>query len=200
MTQWVEDREGGRDRGPAALACAWVEVLVRPRRFFRAAVAPGDQAPGLVFAMAVVLVAEATRYALVPDAHPVVAGAPRLSAALFLGATVLLVAPAALHLVAALQTLLLLPFASDRGGVSETVQVIAYASAPCALAGPPVPELRALCAAYGAWLLVVGLREVHGLSTRRAAVLGAPPAVLVFGYGFRGFAAAEILLRQWYLI
>ena len=56
MTQWVEDVEGGRQRGLRGLAKAWIEVLVRPRRFFAEGIAPGDQGPGLTFAIAIVLV------------------------------------------------------------------------------------------------------------------------------------------------
>jgi hypothetical protein len=193
VTQWVEEPAGGRDRGLAALGRAWLEVLVRPRRFFRAGVAPGDQAPGLVFAVGVVCVEEATRLALVPGT-PVVAGRPLSTRALVLALAVVLVAPLVLHLVAAIQTLLLIPFVSDRAGISETVQVIAYASAPCVLAGVPIPALRVLCGLYGATLLVVGLAVVHEISLPRAALLGALPAALVFGYGFRGFAAAAELL------
>ncbi len=65
MTQWVENPTGGRDRGPTALVRAWVEILRRPRRVFRTGVAPGDQAPGLVFAATVVLFEEVSRYAVV---------------------------------------------------------------------------------------------------------------------------------------
>jgi hypothetical protein len=143
MTQWVERPEGGRDRGPVAVARAWLEVLVRPRRFFRTGVAPGDQAPGLVFAAVVVLAEEGVRFALVPGAFPVFAGQPLASAVLALAVAAVLVTPAVLHLTAALVTVelavltRLAGFAPDRGGVGETVQVLAYAAAPCALAGVP---------------------------------------------------------------
>ncbi|WP_255167236.1 YIP1 family protein [Natrononativus amylolyticus] len=189
MTRWIENPEGGRDRGPRALARAWVEVLVRPWRFFRAAVSPGDQAPGLTFLMTVVLVSETTRFLLVPGVYSL-EGVSRPIAGLFwLSLVVLLVAPLALHLVSALQTLVLMVVVEDRAGISQTVQVIAYSTAPCALAGIPVPELRALLACYGAVLLIVGLRIVHDTSLLRATVAGAVPAALVFGYGFRGFDA-----------
>ncbi|WP_135830157.1 YIP1 family protein [Halorussus halobius] len=194
MTQWVENPSGGRERGPAALARAWVEVLVRPRRFFERGVAPGDQAPGLVFVIAVVVVEEATRFALVPGAAPTLGGRPGLSAAFGVAVAALFVAPAALHLIAAVQTLVLMVAVPDRAGISETVQTVAYATAPCALAGIPSPTLRALCATYGAVLFVVGLRTVHGTSTLRALVAGAVPAALVFGYAFRGFAALDELV------
>jgi len=196
VTQWVENPTGGRDRGPVALVRAWVEVLTNPRRFFRGAVAPGDQAPGLVFAAVVVLIEEFTRLVLVPGAYPVVAGQPVASRALGLALAVVLVMPAALHLTAALQTLVLIASVPDRAGVSETVQVLAYATAPCLLAGPPVPALRLFCAVYGTALLVVGMSEVHHIPLPKAVPVAAVPAAIVFGYGFRGFAAANALLAE----
>ena len=200
MTTWVEVPGGGRDRGLRAVARAWFEVLVRPHNFFRAAVAPGDQAPGLTFAMAVVLVEEASRLALAPGAVPALTGSRAVSAVITVAVAVLIVTPAALHLVAAIQTLPLMVLADERAGISETVQVLAYAAAPCALAGVPIPGVRIVATAYGAVLLVVGLSVVHGIGSRRAAVAGAIPAVIVFGYGFRGFAALATLLTRWYVI
>lgn len=200
MTQWTEEPDGGRDRGPRALLRAWGEVMTRPRRFFGAAVAPGDQGPGLTFAMAVVLVEEGSRLLLVEGAAPTIASGPLLSSVLVLALAVLLVTPAALHLVSSLQTVLLLPLVADRAGVSETVQVVAYATAPCALAGPLVPELRAACAIYGTVLFVVGLATVHRTSIARSVLAGAIPAALVFGYGFRGIDAILALLARWYII
>ncbi|WP_435346787.1 YIP1 family protein [Haloarchaeobius sp. HRN-SO-5] len=200
MTQWTENPEGGRARGPTGLARAWVEVLVRPRRFFDNGIAPADQAPGLVFAMTVVLVEEVVRFALVDDAYPVVAGSEPLSAALWLGVAVLLVTPAAVHLLAALQTVILIPFAKDRGGVSETVQVLCYATAPCVVAGVPNPTVRAVVGLWAMGLFVVGLSRRHHVHWQRALVLGAIPGGLAFGVGFRAFDAIGALLRQWYII
>ena len=193
MTQWVKDAEGGRARGPRAIARAWVEVMVRPRRFFRAAVAPGDQAPGLLFGMAVVLVEEAVRLALQPGGPPVYGGRPALSVVVVLGVAVLVVAPLALHLVAALQTVILVLFVRNRAGVSETVQVLAYAIAPCAFAGIPVPGVRIACALYGAALLAIGMSELHDTPLWKGVLVTLLPAVVVFGYGFRAFAAAATL-------
>lgn len=193
MTSSVETAGGGRDRGPLGVLRTWVEVLVRPRRFFEHGVAPGDQGPGLTFLMAVVAVEETTRLALVPGAVPALIGGRLVSAVLVVGLAVLLVVPLGLHVLGALQTLLLRPFVADRAGVSETVQVLAYAAAPCALAGIPHPTLRVLCGLYGGVLLVVGLATVHDTDHWRAAVSGAVPAVLVFGYGFRAMAALATL-------
>lgn len=193
MTTWVENPEGGRARGPLGLARAWVEVLTRPRRFFRNGVAPADQAPGLVFAIAVTLAHVALRGALVPDFFPVYGGRPALSAVFTFVVAGLLVAPVLLHLTAAIQTLLLRPFVPERAGVSETVQVVAYAAAPGVFAAVPIPGVRLVAALYGATLLVVGLAVVHDTSPARAAAAAAIPALLVFGYAFGGLPAFETL-------
>lgn len=201
VTTWVDDAGRGRARGPRGLLRAWVGVLVRPRRFFRTAVVPGEQAPGLVFAVAVALAyltgLLASGAEAVPPTLPVVGGTGALATAFVVLLVALVLAPATLHLTAALCTLLLMGTVDDRAGVSETVQTISYATAPCALAGLPVPELRALCALYGAVLLTLGLAEVHGTGLARAALAGAVPAALVFGAAFRGFAAGRAVLRAW---
>lgn len=205
MTQWVENAGGGRERGPVAIVRAWAEVLRRPRQFFRAGIAPGDQAPGLIFASLVVMVEEASRFLVVelasrglvstgPFAYPAIGDfSPGVAVLAVLG-IIVFVTPATVHLTAALQTLLLVPTAPERGGVSETVQVMCYAMSPCLLAGLPSAELRVLVTAWGAALYVVGTAVVHEISVARAAVVGAVPAAIVFGYGFRGFAAAGTLV------
>ncbi|WP_458205501.1 YIP1 family protein [Haladaptatus sp. NG-SE-30] len=189
MTQWVENPTGGRDRGPQAIARAWIEVIVRPRRFFNTGVAPGDQAPGMVFGVLVTLVEVASRMAFGGVAVGDIAGGPLLTKLLALGLVGLFIAPAVLHLTAALQTVLLMIFVPNRAGISETVQVIGYSVAPCLFTGLPIPELRVVCTLYGAVLLAVGVSEIHGTSLFRAAVVTALPSAVVFGYGFRGFGA-----------
>lgn len=181
-------------------AARWVDLLVRPRRFFGRAVVPGDQAPGLLFAMAVVLIEESMRVFLVPGAVPDTAAESAISAVLAVAVAVLLVTPVALHLVAAVATLLLVGLVPERATVSETVQVLAYATAPCAFAGVPDPAIRVLVAGYGTALLVVGIGEVHDIGRQTAAAVAALPAVIMFGYGFRGFAAVADLLARWYII
>ena len=194
VTQWVTDTSGGRDRGPRGIARAWIEVMVRPRRFFRSGVAPGDQAPGLIFAMIVVFFASLVHLALADPDLPVVGTDPTLSTVLVLGLVVLLLTPLTLHLLSALQTLLLIPFARERGGISETVQVLAYATAPCVFAGVPIPEVRVVCTGYAALLLAVGIAERHDVSIGRALALSMVPAALAFGYGFGGFDALATVL------
>lgn len=197
MTTWVENPQGGRDRGARGVARAWMEVLVRPRRFFENGVAPGDQAPGLVFAV-VMAVAYALLLAVLDPLRFPATGALRAGVTVLLVAV--LIAPAVLHLLAAVQTLCLIVTVRDRAGVSETVQVLAYATAPCPLAAVPVPELRVACCLYGAGLLVVGLVTVHRTTGGRAALAAALPGAFLFGYGFGGFEALATLLRAWYVI
>ncbi|WP_241432038.1 YIP1 family protein [Haloferax mucosum] len=174
-------------------------MLVHPRRFFRDGVAPGDQAPGLLFAIFVALVYQSLQFAVSPATIPTIEGGPVASAVVALLVIALFVAPALLHLTAAIQTALLIPLLSERAGVSETVQVIAYATAPCAFAAVPIPKLltagfeipgiRAVCAAYGAVLLVIGISEVHQTSVPKAILASFVPAGVIFGYAFRGFEA-----------
>jgi hypothetical protein len=197
VTTWVENPRGGRDRGPRGIARAWIEVLVRPHRFFENGVAPGDQAPGLVFAV-VMAVGYAVLLAVLDPLRFPASGALRAGVVVLLIA--LLLAPAVLHLLAALQTLCLMVTVRDRAGVSETVQVLAYATAPCPLAAIPVPELRVVCCLYGTALLVVGLATIHRTTTGRAALAATLPAVLLFGYGFGGVDALLVILRKWYII
>lgn len=191
MTRWI-DSGAGRGRGPRALVRAWVGVLLGTRRFFRSSVAAGDQVPGLTFAVVAATPAVLVRAAVepVPTAFP---GLPVVSRLFAATAVLLLVVPVGLHLVAAVETVALVALAPDRGGVSETVQVIGYATAPCALAGPPIPGLRLACALYGGALLVVGTSEVHGVGPVRALLVAALPGALVFGYGYGGFEAAATL-------
>jgi hypothetical protein len=199
VTQWVESPEGGRARGPSGLVRAWAEVLVRPRRFFRNGIAPGDQAPGLAFGVAVALCHAVVRIGVAPGAVPTIGGRPLTSLLVALLAVVLVIAPLALHLAAALQTVVLIALsaagvAGERAGVSETVQVVAYAAAPCALSGAPIPVVVFPAAVYGFLLLAVGIRTVHDLSLPRALLAAALPGAAVFGYGFRGAWALDRLL------
>jgi hypothetical protein len=117
---------------------------------------------------------------------PILGGSRALTMVLVVLVTAVVAAPAGLHLTAAIQTVLLMLTVTDRAGVSETVQVVAYATAPCALAWLPVPGMAAACALYGAGLLILGLATVHETSLPRAIVAGVIPTVLVFGVGFRG--------------
>ena len=200
MTTWVEEPGGGRARGPRGLARALVEVVFRPQRFFRTGISPGDQAPGLTFVMTVVLIEEGLRLMLIPEAVPAIAGSRLASGIVILALAVLLVTPAALHLVAGLQTVLLIPITTERGGVSETVQVLAYATAPCVLVGAPSPSLRVICSLYGASLYLLGLTAVHDLEPWQTAVAGLLPAGIVFGIAFRGFPALVAVLEGWHVI
>ena len=187
MTTWVEPH-AGRSRGPLGILQSWVQVLRHPFEFFGEAISPGDQAPGLVFVMLVVLVEESTRLYMVSEARPMVSGSEVIGSILFVALAALLIAPLSLHAFAAMETLVLLGSPS-RGGVSETVQVLAYASAPCVFIGVPVPEIRVVAGLWTALLLVVGFRVVHGLQYPLAVLYPMPAAVIAIGYGFRWFGA-----------
>ncbi|QGN06686.1 hypothetical protein Hrd1104_04840 [Halorhabdus sp. CBA1104] len=194
MTQWVDPGTRGRKKGPLGLLWAWIGVVTTPRRFFRRSVAPGDQAPGLVFLLVVVGIEAGSRYIFHPETRPVVGSQPVVSAVLVLLVTVLLVAPLGLHVLAALQTVLLWPITPDRAGISETVQVLAYATAPCVFAGIPIPAVTIVAASYGAVLLVVGLSTVHDIDYAQGVIAGAVPIVLVYGVVFGGFDAIATLV------
>ncbi|WP_159900379.1 YIP1 family protein [Salinirussus salinus] len=196
MTQWAENTDLGRERGPVAVLRAWVEVLVSPRRFFRGKVAPGDQAPGLTFVAAVVLVSETVRLAVVDNAYPVIGGQPAASAVLWVLFVVVLVAPAGVHLTAALQTVILIGTVEDRAGVSETVQVLCYATAPCVLVGLANPWVTGAVTVWGTVLFVVGVSEVHSVPLATALAVAAVPAALAFGYGFGGLEALAAVAEQ----
>ncbi|OYR41068.1 MULTISPECIES: YIP1 family protein [unclassified Halorubrum] len=202
MTSWIDDPAGGRARGPGGLARAWVEALGRPRRLFANGVSPGDQAPALTFAVAVAGAFTLGWVVADPTAVPGIVVSVPVSALVAFLVVVALAAPVGLHLTAAVATVSVI-LASvevrdglslrDRGGVSETVQVVAYASSPMALAGPPVPALRIACGAYAAALLLIGFRVVHGTSWPRTLVAGIPPALLGYGVGYRVIASARTL-------
>ena len=176
------------------MARAWVDVLLEPRRFFATGVRPGDQAPGLTFAVAVATVFTLGWMVSDPAVVPGIAESTALSAAVVLAVVLALAAPVGLHLTAAVGTVSLLCASielrdgvrfGERGGVSETVQIVAYASAPMALAGPAIPTLRVVCGVYATILLLVGVRIVHGTSPIRTLVAGVPPAVFGYGVGYR---------------
>ena len=204
MTSRTRDSAGGRPRGPRGIGHTWVEVLIRPRQAFANAITPGDQAPALTFAVAVAAAFALGLIATDPGAVPTVVPSSRaLSGLVVFLVAVALAAPVGLHLTAAVATISVVVasveiadghFAlRDRGGVSETVQAVAYASSPMALAGPAIPEIRVVCGAYAAVLLLAGLRAVHGLGPLRTAVAALPPAALGYGVGYRVVAAARTL-------
>ena len=202
MTTWVESPREGRDRGPTGLARAWVGAIVDPRQFFVEAVAPGDQEPGLTFAVTIAVVYTIGTLAVSPFEilgengwFPLVADSIALSGLLVVLVTAVFIAPLGLHLMAALQTVILMLAVDDRAGVSETVQVIAYATAPCAIAWIPFAPLQFLVVGYAASLLVVGLSTVHRISIATASIVGFLPAAIVFGWAFGGLEAAEGVLE-----
>lgn len=197
----VKRRTGGASRlrghGPAGVFDAWVGVVRSPRSFFDRAITPGDQRPGLVFAIAVgvVYVAGTLRFApetvLGPDRVPVIGSSPLLTGLLLVLLTAVFFVPVLLHLLAAVQTVLLAVAVDDRAGVSETVQVLAYATAPCAIAWIPFAPAQLLLAGYGAVLLAIGISSVHGTSIPAGFGLSFIPSIVVFGWLFGGVSAGR---------
>ena len=184
MTTLIDTPQGGRNRGPRALVRAWIEVLVRPRRFFERAIAPADQAPALFFVMAVTATSVGGLFLAVPGLVPTVGDSTLAGGAVVGGILVLLVTPVTLHLTAAIGTIALLVLAPDRGGVSETVQLVGYASAPLALvpipvalAGVSVATAAWVGIAYAAALLTVGIATRHRTGPIRAVLAAAPVVV-----------------------
>lgn len=193
MTTWIEQQDGGRERGPLGLLRSWIAVLTSPREFFRTGIAPGTQAPGLSFAIVVAVLHVTTWFTFNP---------PRWSILQFVLVYLLIavfLTPLSLHLAGAIVTVPLVPLVSERAGVSKTIQVIAYATAPCVLPAfvlpvlwigvlplSVLPVLWALTGGYSVALLVVGIARVHDTSMVRACIVSGVPAVIVFGYGFRG--------------
>jgi len=176
---------------------------VRPRRLFVNGVAPGDQAPALTFAIAVAAAFTLGWLIADPAVVPGIVASVPVSALVTLLVVIVLAAPVGLHLTAAVATVSVIVASveyddgfglRDRGGVSETVQVVAYASSPMALAGPPIPLLRIACGAYAVALLLIGFRVVHRMTPLRTLVAGVPPALLGYGVCYRVIASVRTLL------
>ncbi|WP_330632511.1 YIP1 family protein [Halocatena halophila] len=204
MTTWI-DASGGRERGVAGTITAWARVLFAPREFFTSAISTGDQAPGLTFAITVSLIAALPR--VLADSGGSL-DAKVLEGLLVLLLIAVFVTPVGLHLVAALETVGLLAVEPDRAGVSQTVQLIAYAIAPCAVTGVCAVLVATtegvlatmgaliwvLATSYGAVLLVYGTAIVHETSIARATISALVPAVILFGYVFGARTAIMAIL------
>jgi hypothetical protein len=187
VTRWTA---GGRGIHYRELPLVWARLLAQPRTAFESTVTPGQQGPAAVFAAAVAGVATASKLAVDPSFRPPI-GSPWLGGAMLVGLVAVLIAPTALHLVAALETLVVVLLTDERGGVSETVQVVAFATAPCVFAGVPSIPLRVLCTTWGAALLIGGTAVVHRTDPVRALLAGGLPALIVFGYAYGGIEACR---------
>lgn len=188
MTTWVERSSAGRDRGMRGIARAWVGVMIRPRQFFQTATAPADQAPALTFAMFVTGISVLGLLLTNPGLSPVVSGSRIGGGLLIWTLLVLVVTPVTLHLTAAIGTLPLLVLAPERAGISETVQLIGYSSAPIALAWVPgllvntsFDVVVAGLFGYSLALLVIGVASVHRTGIVRAFLAAFPPVFFAGG-------------------
>lgn len=178
----------------------WIAVVGRPHRFFRNSIDRGEQSGALLFVAAVVLTTLVFRIGFGTLTLPTIGTSPLLSSILWIGVLVVLVTPLLLHLLAAVQTVLLIGLAPNRAGISETVQILAYAAAPCIFTGFGHVGLTLIACGYALGLVVYGTAVVHDCGWLRAAIAGGTPAVMALGIGFGGFAALEGFLRAHYII
>ena len=95
--------------------------MAHPGIFFNERVESGRQSNGLIFAMGVIALEEGSRLMLIDTRYYFIS----------LGIAVLIITPILLHIVAAIQTLLLRLFVENRRGIGATVIVIGYSIAPC---------------------------------------------------------------------
>jgi hypothetical protein len=162
----------------------WLKVMTKPRLFFREMMGESGQGEGLVFVMVLATVEEGSRLIWIGSEYIII----------ILGITVFIATPILLHIVAAIQTILLRFVKKDRNGMSLTVKVICYSLSPCIFMGLTVPFLRVICAVYGWAILVIGIKEAHGVSMRNALLVTAIPSIIIFGYMLRGLLSIEALV------
>lgn len=185
---------------PHWLIGTWIAVVGRPDRFFRQSIRRGDQSGALLFVAAIVLTTIVFRLGFGTLTLPTIGTSPLLSTLLWIGVLIVLVTPLLLHLLAAVQTVILIALAPNRAGISETVQILAYAAAPCVFTGFDHIGLTLLASGYALVLVVYGTTVVHDCGWLRATIAGGIPAVVALGVGFGGFAALEAILRAHYII
>ena len=169
-----------------------VRRLLRPHRFFEAVVTANDQAPAVYHIIIIGSITAAVRLWVGPI--PSVGGSALIGAAVWIALTGLFIAPIALHLAAALATVMLMITVPERAGISMTVQVWAYAATPVVLIGLGRPALTVVAIAVAGYLTVVGTAVVHRISMRRALLAAAVPIMVVYGIGLGGFASVTRLL------
>ena len=162
----------------------WLKVMTKPHLFFGEMMEESGQGEGLIFVMVLVAIEEGSRLAWIGLEYSII----------ILGVTVFIATPILLHIVAAIQTVLLRFVKKDRNEMSLTVKVICYSISPCVFMGLTVPFLRIICAVYGWLILVIGIKEAHGVSMRNALLVTAVPSIIIFGYMFRGLLSIEALI------
>lgn len=193
LAEWVR-------RSVSVVYDLWLLAMFFPWRCFRHHVRPRDQSLAIVFAMSMVAVWAVVRALVGALSHPALGSGGWLSAAIWIVLRVVVVTPVALHLLAAVATVILVAVAPDRGGVSETVQVIAYSMAPVPLLSIELVGVQAVAALYGVILMWYGTRIVHRVPFERALLVVALPAYMLYAMGFGVDAAIAELLRHWYIL
>ncbi|MFB6186403.1 MAG: YIP1 family protein, partial [Halobacteriaceae archaeon] len=174
----------------------WVGVMQNPRKFFERVIIPGDQAPGLTFAMTVtgIYLLSLVTFRTAPILSNAIQSV--LSGVVLIGIFIAIITPLVIHLLAAIQTVLLMVFIADRGSVSETVQLICYAAAPGIFMGIPILLVQIAAGVYGISLYIIGVRVVHNVSFSKAIIVGIVPASILFGYGFQMMNALHQMISS----
>lgn len=173
----------------------WASALLEPWVCFREFTVERDQTRAMGFVMVVIAGWALVGVLFETISHPVIGGFPTASLIIWITFLVLVVAPAAIHLLALVATLVVMAIVRERAGVSQTVQVMAYAMAPAVLVPIPLASLQVILALYGGVLVVYGLRVVHETSFWRALLAGIVPAYLLYGLGFGTTDALQEVLR-----
>lgn len=178
----------------------WILTLIVPWRVFPNRIRRGEQLRAILFTILVAGAWVAVRVAVDFGSFPVLGNAPELSVLIWALLLAVVVAPIGVHVAAAIATLVLVAVATDRAGVSETVQTVAFAMAPAPAIAVGVAEVQVVAALYGSVLLVYGLWAVHEITLERAVLAGLLPVYLLFVVGFGADAGFVELLRRWYII
>lgn len=164
-------------------------VILEPARFFRRLDGRGSSGSAVLFAVVclvasflLVQIAAPIEAWLLGEAYPGLGGAFWVILALSP-----LLAWLVVYVTAAFQHLLVMAFARQRKRFHETLLVSAYASALALLNW--VPVVGYLASAYGLYVTMLGLKELHGTSTGRALLAVLVPALvfvvsIVWGYWF----------------
>ena len=181
-------------------AMVWFTAIVAPWICFTDFITERDQTRAIGFIVLMVVFWQLMTVLLGEPSHPIIGNSPTVSLIVWTVLLALFVAPVAIHLLAFVTTLVLIAVVEERASVSETVQVLAYATAPVVFLPIPVVALQVAIGLYGSFILVYGLRVVHEISIWRALLAGIIPAYLLFGMGFGADDALLELLRGYRII
>lgn len=152
-------------------------VILDPARFFRGLDRSPSSGNAIIFAV-VCSVVSIVLAALTAPLNPFVPGGGWLPDGWLVVTLVLspLLAWIGLYIVAAVQHLFVMIFVRPRKGFDATLRVNAYASALALLSW--VPVVGYLASLYALYVTMVGIKELHETSTRRAMLALVVPLLL----------------------